>query len=307
MTLDEETTDFIRQMNSSPPVDMNSIPIVKFRDGMKRFEALDFDCQDLAAVENLQPQGDRPVPLRVYRPRTDDLAPVLVWVHGGSWVRGSLDSHDRMLRVIANISKATVVSVDYRLAPESPFPAPLTDVHRSLRWIGQNAPKYGWDTNRLAIGGDSSGGSLAAGAALLNRDERPRLAALVLLLPVLDLTLSSESWSRIGDGRYVLSRQQLQWAVGKYAPDQPTDSAPLSPLRAESLAGLPETLVIVGENDPCRDDGLHFAARLREEGVPVTVEDYPGLIHHAMLAPKAIRLGQRVIEETAAHVGQLLT
>jgi Esterase/lipase len=304
--LDDETAAFLREMTASPPLDPDTIPIETFRAGMRRFEAVDFDYLEMASVQNLEPDDDRPVPIRTYRPTDSGTLPVLVWAHGGSWVRGSLDSHDRMLRLIARISNAAVVSVDYRLAPEHRYPAPLTDVHQSLQWVAANGDRHGWDTTRLAIGGDSSGASLAAGAALLHRDNVQALSALILLMPVLDLSLSSASWNRIGDGRYLLSRAQLEWAVEKYAPNEPADRAPLSPLHTDSVARLPETLVVVGENDPCRDDGLRFAERLRKEGIPVTVEDYPGLIHHAMLAPKAIRLGQRVIEETAEHVGVLL-
>lgn len=304
--LDDETAEFLREMTASPPVDPDSIPIETFRAGMRRFEAVDFENVDLASVQTLPPVEGRPVPMRVYRPTDGHALPALVWAHGGSWVRGSLDSHDRMLRLVARIAGVTVISVDYRLAPEHRYPAPLMDVHRSLQWIATNGNRNGWDTTRLAIGGDSSGASLAAGAALLHRDMAPPLSALILLVPVLDLSLSSASWDRIGDGRYLLSRGQLEWAVNKYAPDQPADTAPLSPLYADSLVGLPKTLVVVGENDPCRDDGLRFAERLRKEEIPVTVEDYPGLIHHAMLAPKAISLGHRVVEETAQHIGALL-
>src|SRR5947209_6917514 len=185
--LDDETARFIQEMSSSPPVDPDSIPMETFRAGMKRFEAVDFDYVDLASVLTLEPNDERPVRMRVYQPTDADALPVLVWAHGGSWVRGSLDSHDRMLRLIAHIANAAVVSVDYRLAPEHRYPAPLTDVHRSLQWVAINGDRHGWDTTRLAIGGDSSGASLAAGAAWLHRGSAPALSALILLVPVLDL------------------------------------------------------------------------------------------------------------------------
>jgi acetyl esterase len=307
MALDSQTTAFIAQLSSAPPVDLDTIPLADFRAAMARFDPLAFDREDVADVTDLPPDDGRPVPLRVYRPSLRPRLPVLVWAHGGSWVRGSVQTHDRLLRVIANRSQCAVVSVDYRLAPEHPYPGPLDDVQASAVWAWRHGAEQGWDSSRMAIGGDSSGACLAAGSAQL-ASQRGEVGYVlqVLLVPVLDLTFSSDSWRLLGDGRYLLSRAQLDWAVTKYAPRADRSTAPLSPLAARSFAGSPPGLVIIGEYDPCRDDGIHYAKKLIEAGVPAELIDYPGLIHHAMLAPKAIDLGRRVVEETGIAIGRML-
>jgi acetyl esterase len=307
MALDSQTTAFIERLASAPQVDPDSVPIGDFRGAMARFEPLALDAEDVADVTDLPPDGGRPVPLRVYRPSAEQAPPVLIWAHGGSWVRCSVQTHDRLLRVMANRSQCVVISVDYRLAPEHPYPGPLDDVHASAVWAGRHAAEQGWDPSRVAIGGDSSGASLAAGSALLAAGWGDVGYALqVLLVPVLDLTFGSESWRLLGDGRYLLSRAQLEWAAAKYAPGADRTAAPLSPLAAASFSGLPPALVVVGEYDPCRDDGIQYAKNLSKAGVDAELNDYPGLIHHAMLAPAVIDLGRRVIEETGLTIGRLL-
>ncbi len=307
MALDAQTKAFIDRLAATPAADPDTIPIEDFRGAMARFEPLALDAEDVASIQDLPPDGERPGPLRVYRPLRRPGQPVLVWAHGGSWVRCSVQTHDRLLRVIANRSGCVVISVEYRLAPEHPYPASLDDVHASAVWAWRHGAGQGWDSGRMAIGGDSSGASLAAGSALLARDRGDaRYALQVLLMPVLDLTFGSESWHRLGDGRYLLSRAQLEWAAAKYAPGADRSAAPLSPLGADSLSGLPPGLVVVGECDPCRDDGIQYAKKLTEAGVHAELNDYPGLIHHAMLAPGVIDLGRRVIEETGRAIGRLL-
>jgi acetyl esterase/lipase len=308
MALDFQTKAFIERLALVPPVDPDSIPIEDFRGAMARFGPLALDQEDVADVTDLPPDGERSVPLRVYRPSARPRQPVLVWAHGGSWVRCSVETHDRLLRVIANRSQCAVISVDYRLAPEHPYPGPLDDVHTSAVWAWRHAAEQGWDSSRMAIGGDSSGASLAAGSALLAAERGDVSYALqVLLVPVLDLTFGSDSWRRLGDGRYLLSRAQLEWAVAKYAPRADRSAAPLSPLATASFVGLPPGLVVIGEYDPCRDDGIRYARKLTEAGVDAELSDYPGLIHHAMLAPRVIDLGRRVIEETGLTIGRLLS
>lgn len=308
MALESETEAFLNSIRALPSVDPDSIPLAEFRAGIERFKPLDFEFVELASVTDLAVGNGRPVPVRIYQPTTGSLLPVLVWAHGGSWVRGDLESHDGTLRSIAHVANCAVVSVDYRRSPEAVFPTPLEDVYASVAWVARHCEDYGWDPARIAIGGDSSGATLAAGVALLARDREDfELALQVLLVPVLDLALEAESWASLGGGEYILSRGQLQWAVSKYAPGLDVHTAPLSPLRASSFAGLPPALVVVGEYDPCRDDGVLYASRLRDAGIEVVLADYAGMIHHALLAPKAITLAVRVLHETATSIDELLS
>lgn len=308
MALDAETESFLNSMRALPSVDPDSIPLEQFRAGIERFKPLDFDFVDLASVRDLPAGQGRPVPVRIYQPTVGSVLPVLVWAHGGSWVRGDLDSHDGTMRTIAKVANCAVVSVDYRRSPEVTYPTPLEDVYDSVAWVARNCEEYGWDPTRIAVGGDSSGGTLAAGVAQLARERSQfALALQVLLVPVLDLALETESWKALGSGEYVLSRGQLQWAASKYAPGHDVRTAPLSPLRASTFEGLPQALIVIGEFDPCRDDGISYGRKLRDAGVDVLLEDSAGMIHHALLAPQAISLAVNVLNQTARTIHNLLS
>jgi len=220
------------------------------------------------------------VPVRVYRPAPDGDLPVLVVFHGGGWVIGSVEEFDVIARQVANASGAIVVSVDYRLSPEHPYPAPFDDCWRALEWTAAHAAEIGGDPSRIAVGGDSAGGNLAAVCALRARDRGgPALALQMLVYPVCDCRFDTESYVSNGEG-YLLEAEQMRWFFDCYTggaadPAQVT----ISPLRAPDLRGVAPAVMLTAEYDPLRDEGEAYAGRLRDAGVAVEHRRYDGLIH----------------------------
>ena len=225
------------------------------------------------------PEGD--VPVRVYTPQEalGTRPGLLLWLHGGGWVIGDLETADATCRALANRSGAVVVSVDYRLAPEHPAPAALEDCQAALIWVAENAELLGATSDRIAVGGDSAGGNLAALLCQRVRDEfGPEIDFQLLVYPVTDLTLGHPSMDENAEG-YFLTRDSMQWFVAHYLGDgDPTDPA-VSPLHTTSCAGLPPALVITAEFDPLRDEGEAYARRLAEAGVAVEAVRFDGQIH----------------------------
>ncbi len=223
------------------------------------------------------------LPLRLYLPEPRRSAALLVWLHGGGFVSGGLDSHDVPLRALADAAGCAVVAVAYRLAPAHPYPAAIRDAHAALLWAASHAASLGADASLLAVGGDSAGGNLAAVAAMLCRDEGdPRLALQVLVYPDGDARAGfrRESW-RLHDG-LVLGRADKDRTLALYLPDgidrtDPHVSPALAPV--EALRGLAPALVLTAEFDPQRDEGEAYAARLREAGVTVSLTRHAGMIH----------------------------
>ena len=231
------------------------------------------------------PEGAPDVRVRRYRPsdRTEAL-PALVYFHGGGFVVGSVDLYDADCRRIAAEVGAVVVSVDYRLAPEHPFPAPLEDCYAALLWVAANAEELGVDPDRIAVGGESAGGGLAAGAALLARDRGgPRLCLQFLGIPELDDRLSTASMHTLGATSPIttIANGEISWdsylGAGVRGTDQVSPYA--APARAADLAGLPPALVTAYELDALRDEDIAYAQGLLSAGVPTELHVYAGAFH----------------------------
>ncbi|RJF93139.1 alpha/beta hydrolase [Sphingomonas cavernae] len=216
---------------------------------------------------------------RLYHPRPGEILPLLVFMHGGGWVFGTLDTHDPLCRALASATEVAVLSLDYPLSPEHRYPVALDTLRAALDTIVAEAGSLGIDPARLAVGGDSAGGNLAAALCLSIRDQGgPAIAHQLLLYPVLDSDFARSSWVENASG-YMLSSEMMQWFWAQYL-DSPADAPALAaPLRAESLAGLPAATVITAGFDPLRDEGLAYAERLKAAGVPVVAEHFPGMIH----------------------------
>ncbi|GGP36532.1 alpha/beta hydrolase [Saccharothrix coeruleofusca] len=207
-------------------------------------------------------------------------SPLLVFYHGGGWVSGDLDSHDNLCRHLAVEAGVRVLSADYRLAPEHPFPAAVDDALTAYAWAAAHADELGADPSRLALGGDSAGGNLAAVTALHARDEHgPRPVFLLLFYPAVDATARRRSRDLFGDG-FFLSDEKMDWFADHYAPQREVRADPrLSVLLAEDLSGLPPTYLATAGFDPLRDEGEAFAEKLARQGVPVVLRRHEGLFH----------------------------
>lgn len=218
---------------------------------------------------------------RLYRPlssRAGEVLPLLMYLHGGGWCVGDIASYDSLCRELANASACAVLSVDYRLAPEHPFPAAVDDARFAFDWASRNAQALGIDAARIALGGDSAGGNLSIVSALALRGEAFRPRFLLLVYPCTEIVSTRPSRSRYAEG-FFLDRGTLQWFFERYLPAADTEDWRASPMRAASLAGLPPMLLITAECDPLVDDCAAFAARARAEGVAVDYVEMAGLIH----------------------------
>jgi|SRR5579871_711341 len=239
------------------------------------------------------PKGD--VGVRIYSPLSAKapLLPGLIFFHGGGFVLGDLDSHDGLCRVLCNESGCRVVSVDYRLAPEHPFPAAVDDCFAATQWVARNAAELGIDAGRLAVGGDSAGGNLAAVVAVLARDAGgPKLCFQLLIYPVTQLGGPDTGSMRENAKGYFLEKASMEWFTRLYCPELGHREDPrLSPLLTKDLSGLPPAYVVTAGFDPLRDEGKAYADRLDAAGVAVTYVNYPGMIHGFFsfrgLVPKA--------------------
>jgi acetyl esterase len=262
---------------------------------------------EIGSVKNLTADGPHgAIPLRIYRPAGVPDAtrlPVYVYFHGGGWVIGNLETHDVVCRQLTAASGTSVVSVDYRLAPEHKFPAAVDDAWAATRWVVAHAGELGLDAGRLAVGGDSAGGNLAAVVALMARDAGgPAIGLQILIYPVTDVMRETRSYDDFADG-YMLTRESMRWFKAHYlrSKDDASDWR-ASPLRAPSLAGLPRALIVTAGHDPLRDEGEFYAGRLRDAGVSVDYICYGGMIHGFVPMGRLIDTGIRAV----AHVGASL-
>lgn len=262
--------------------------------------------EPVASIGDLRlPGPSGPVAVRVYRPGAGAL-PLLLYAHGGGWVVGSLDSHDKLCRILANRLEAVVVAVDYRLAPEHTYPAALDDVEAAWRWLRAEARTLGADGNRFAVAGDSSGGNLVAALSQrLARAGGARPDAQLLLYPALDATCTRASYREFASG-YNLSAEQMAWYWGAYRGDVPVDTPELSPLAAASLTGLPPAVFALAEADVLRGDGIDYARRLQAAGVPVRVVDCAGTIHGFLRWTGEVPAAHFWIDAIAAAARELL-
>jgi acetyl esterase len=260
--------------------------------------------EELASVRDVDAPGPAgPIPLRVYKPEGDGALPLLLYAHGGGWVTGSLDSHDKLCRILAKRVRAVVVAVGYRCAPEHVYPAALDDVEAAWRWVRSHASAVGADGARFAVGGDSSGGNLAAALTLRLRETGETQPDLQLLLyPALDSRCSRASYRDFSTG-FNLSAAQMTWYWDAYRAKSGHDAPELSPLAAPSLAGLAPAVIAVAENDVLRDDAIDYARRLAGDGAAVTVVRCDGMIHGFLrwtgVVPAAIRWIDRIAEASS--------
>ncbi|MDT5290590.1 MAG: acetyl esterase [Mycobacterium sp.] len=242
--------------------------------------------------------------VRIYRPTVSSGVAMLVWFHGGGWTLGSVEVDDVVCRCLAVQGQVVVLNVDYRLAPENPFPAALNDGRRVLAWARENATRWGGDATRVAVGGQSAGGNLATAVSLscaIDGEAAPCFQLLVS--PALDSLCSTDSYKHFGDG-YFLTKATMEWSWSTYAPSD-LGNPLVSPISAEQVADLPRTMIVSAEFDPLRDEAGAFAHRMVSGGGQAEVRMYPGMIHGFFSMPGTFETAREAIADAATALRQL--
>ncbi|MGE0733189.1 MAG: alpha/beta hydrolase [Alphaproteobacteria bacterium] len=275
----------------------------------KAIKPLDVQPRRMARIEDraiVRPAGASAgiVPVRLYTPPglPAGPAPCLVFFHGGGHVIGDLETHDRVCRLLAERASCKVLAVDYRLAPEHKFPAGYDDALTALQWAFDNATALGIDPARIAVGGDSAGGTLSAGAAQWARDRKLPLKFQLLVYPATDLAVETRSRREFGSG-YLLTKSLIDWFIGSYS-RSPADllDPRASPGRAENLKDLASAAVIVCGCDPLHDEGVTYAEKLHAAGVSVALGDFPGLLHGSFNMSGALDSSKMLIDFCVAQL-----
>jgi len=285
-----------------PPVE-DSTP-EEARESMRSRTAALGPFEDVAAVtDHRVPVKNGEITVRVYSPGGKGPQPALVFFHGGGWVIGDLYTHDGICRSITNAAACVVASVDYRLAPELKYPVAAEDSYAGYTWVLANAGKLGIDARRVAVGGDSAGGNLAAAVSLMARDRgTPVPIQQTLIYPVTNHSLDTPSYRENATG-FLLTRDAMRWFWNHYLASEGQGKEPYaSPLLAKSLAGLPPALVITAGCDPLRDEGEAYAARLRDAGVPVTLTRYECLFHGFIRMTRMLDKAKAALDEIAGSL-----
>lgn len=284
MAIDPQMQGVIERVNNSGLPPYYTVSAVEARRLYKETRAvLSPEVPEVDEVRDLAANGPAgPIPLRLYRglgTAADAPLPLLVYFHGGGWTIGDLDTHDIVCRTLANRARCAVVSVDYRMGPEHKFPAAVDDSVAATRWVAQEAAALGVDAARIAVGGDSAGGNLAAVVAITLRDAGgPPLAFQALVYPATDQRMDSASHAKFGQG-YLLTRNNMLWFRDNYLAPADYDDWRASPIRAADLARLPPAHIITAGYDPLSDEGRAYSEGLVAAGVPVVYECFEGMAH----------------------------
>nr|WP_263326589.1 alpha/beta hydrolase [Neobacillus sp. Marseille-Q6967] len=292
--------DMIAQARADGGKAIEEMTVQENRDGLMGFyQGVVGEPQEVGKVEDIKiPVDGAEIGLRLYTPKGNGPFPVFVYYHGGGWVLGDLEVIDPILRSVTNSTECLVVSVDYRLAPEYKFPIPAEDCYSATKWVAENISKYNGDPSRIAVGGDSAGGNLAAVVPLMAKDRGgPAIAYQVLLYPVTDLSFDTQSYIENGKDHY-LETPAMHWFKDQYLNNDSEKTHPYAaPLLADDVSGLPPALVITAEYDVLRDEGEAYAARLREAGVSVEQTRYNGQIHGFFWMPVLMDDAKKALEQ----------
>ncbi len=283
--LDPHLLDFLKRLEAQGGPPLSTLSPVEARNVLVSIQRsvnvtkLPADSEDRTIAGG--PTGE--ISLRIVRPQGESGAlPGVMYFHGGGWVLGDKETHDRLVREIANGVQATVVFVDYTRSPEAKYPVAIEQAYTATKWVAENGASLGVDTSRLVVAGDSVGGNMVAAVTLLAKERSgPKLDFQVLSYPVTDANFETASYREFGTGGYWLSRETMKWFWDSYAPESERNQPTVSPLRAsfDQLRGLPPALIITDENDVLRDEGEAYAHKLMAAGVEVAATRYLGTIH----------------------------
>ncbi len=304
MGVDPQAQAILNEAKEADAPALNELPLAEARAALDAIpEAYGVAPKDVAAIETVAipgPAGE--IDTRIVRPQGagEGRLPILIYYHGGGWVLGHVESHLREARYYADGAKCLVVHQGYRLAPEARFPAAGDDCYAVLEWVHAHAFEIGGDANRIAIGGDSAGGNLAAVVAQQARDRGgPGLRLQMLVYPVTDTYQETESYRSRADG-FFLTRELMAWFIDSYLNDPAERDDPrASPLRAKDFSNLPPALIATAGYDPLHDEGAAYAARLREGGVEVDYVDFESQIHGFVSMAGAIDSGRAFLDRAA--------
>jgi len=310
MTLDPQAKALLDGLaaNASAPK-LYNLPPEAAREFYKSLGSVaDLQAVPIGKVEDVSipgPGGE--IPLRIYTPvAAGGGSPALVFFHGGGWVIGDLDTHDALCRTLANESGARVIAVHYRLAPEHPYPAALEDCYAAVKWVEANASKLDIDANRIAVGGDSAGGHLAATVSLRAKSEKsPHIAFQMLIYPVTDVPGRTGSYKSFAEG-YFLELPTMEWFFKAYAAGQDENDPLLVPLKAPSLAGLPQAYVVTAGFDVLRDEGRAYAEALKAAGVETEYVNYDGMIHGFFNLQAVLDVSREAVKTAAIALREAL-
>lgn len=308
MPLDEQANAFLRQLEELGGPALNEMSPTEAREALAEFAELGGEPEAVGSIENRSipgPLGD--IPIRVYTPEGTGPFPALVYFHGGGWVVGDLETVDSACTILTNRAEAVVVSVDYRLAPEHKFPAPVTDCYAATQWVSDHAAELGVDPQKIAVGGDSAGGNLATVVSAMARDSgTPDIAFQLLFYPVTNLDYETQSYRENG-ADYFLTTDMMRWFWGHYLESEDIGrDMRASPLLMEDASSLPPAYVVTAEFDPLRDEGEAYAEVLREAGNEVAAKRYDGQIHGFVTLCGVMERGRQAIEDGAAQMRHAL-
>lgn len=309
MALDPQAQAILDRAKAAGASPVYFLPVQQARARMEDLFKNPDPPEELYSVEDVViPAPVRGIGIRVYRPVEDQNLGCLVFIHGGGWSVNSLNTHDSLCRQLSKLANCIVLSVDHRMSPEFKYPAPLEDTYNALQWALNNGSRLGWDAKRIAVGGDSSGGTLATAAAMLNRDRGgPQLAYQLMFYPVTDYYLpGTPSYTENATG-YSLNRDFMIWFWQNYLPVNADFNDPyLCPLKAKDLSGMPPALILTAEYDPLRDEGREYAKRLMESGVPVELWHLEDQMHGFIMQTRVIDRARETLEKVGSKLRTVL-
>lgn len=313
--LDAQTKALLDEGKASGGPPLCDLPVAEGRQALEAMTlAMDIPRTEVAKqVERVIPGPDGDVPIRLYwpaKPQDGASLPILVFIHGGGFVFGSLDSHENVCRFYCARAGVIVLSVDYRLCPEHKFPAGVDDCYAALCWVAEHAKEIGGDRERLAVIGDSAGGNFSAVVCQMARDRGgPSIAYQVLVYPSVDFSVEADYESRrqFGNGDYFLGQRDIDWIREIYLENEADAVDPkVSPILAEDMSGLPEALVITAGFDPLAGEGRAYAERLQSAGVPAEHRCFDSTIHGFMAFAGKVDAGKEGLEFAAGRLREKL-